>query len=268
MTKKSTLVVAADAYSFSDRAKSADDYVIPIGEETVFARHLGEMGSTPHPIDGLTAPQPAAPSLRVHRVAGPQRAQDLIHPFPDTVRSPPSTRTSRPPAPRGARIRTLCRESSGKTTLLDLAHSATSQSLRWHASDFFSVVHQALPRHRRNLEDTISALTGRAGTVFFDEFHVHDVADSIYLDRALAWWLSHGVRVISTSNYAPGNLLPNPLLHHAAEPLIERIHENIDLMDLDEGIDHRFHSQKRSGGFSNGAWCPAIPHPLHTTSSR
>ena len=82
-------------------------------------------------------------------------------------------------------------------------------------------------------------MRSRASAVFFDEFYVHDVADAIYLHRALTWWCSHRVRVVATSNYVPDELLPNPLLHAAAEPVIDLIRSRFAVIDLDEGIDHR-----------------------------
>lgn len=44
VTKKSALVVAADTCSFSGKAKKAREYGIPLVNEAVFARLLGEMG--------------------------------------------------------------------------------------------------------------------------------------------------------------------------------------------------------------------------------
>ncbi|WP_163377273.1 AFG1/ZapE family ATPase [Dietzia sp. Alg238-R159] len=155
---------------------------------------------------------------------------------------------------------------SGKTTLLNAVHLGSPTSVRWHCAEFFRAVHDQLPTHGRDLDATVKALTGRAGAVFFDEFHVHDVADAIYLHRALRWWCSHQVRVVATSNYAPEGLLPNPLLHHAAEPVIEHIRARFLVVDLDEGIDHRDAATIREDGFTSGQWLPPVPHEPPTTS--
>lgn len=149
---------------------------------------------------------------------------------------------------------------SGKTMLLDAAHATRARSVRWHCAEFFRAVHAELPRHRRSVEATIAALTGRARAVFFDEFHLHDVADAIYLDRALAWWAAHRVRVVATSNYPPDELLPNPLLHHAAEPVIERIIASFEVLELDEGVDHRRYTPAAEKGFASGVWLPLVAH--------
>lgn len=154
---------------------------------------------------------------------------------------------------------------SGKTTLLNSVHVATPGSVRWHSAEFFRLIHSGLPSHGRSVEATVGALTGRAGAVFFDEFHVHDVADAIYLHRALAWWGAHRVRVVSTSNYAPEELLPNPLLHAAAEPVIDVIRSRFVVIDLDEGIDHRC-SAPAGQGFASGAWLPPAVHEARTTT--
>ncbi|MDV7999988.1 cell division protein ZapE [Rhodococcus sp. IEGM 1408] len=155
---------------------------------------------------------------------------------------------------------------SGKTTLLDSAHSEAPESVRWHCAEFFRAVHAELPGHGRDLETTVRALTGRARAVFFDEFHVHDVADAIYLHRALTWWCAHRVRVIATSNYVPEELLPNSLLHAAAEPVISLIRSRFAVIDLDEGIDHRATATGSEKGFTAGGWLPPLSHKPSTSS--
>lgn len=154
---------------------------------------------------------------------------------------------------------------TGKTTLLDAAHARNARSVRWHCAEFFRAVHSELPHHGRSMEATIASLTGRARAVFFDEFHVHDVADAIYLDCALQWWAGHRVRVVATSNYPPAELLPNPLLHQAAEPVIARINAAFRVVELDEGVDHRQGARHGcgvpgNGGFASGAWLPVVSH--------
>ncbi|MBB1052823.1 AFG1/ZapE family ATPase [Dietzia sp. B44] len=149
---------------------------------------------------------------------------------------------------------------SGKTTVLDLVHGAAPTSVRWHCAEFFRAVHAELPRHGRDLDTTVRALTGPASAVFFDEFHVHDVADAIYLHRALTWWSSHRVRVVATSKYVPDELLPNPLLHAAAEPVIDLIRSRFAVIDLDEGIDHRIAATSSEHGFTAGRWLPPMSH--------
>lgn len=144
---------------------------------------------------------------------------------------------------------------SGKTTLLDAAHATSPRSVRWHCAEFFRAVHAGLPRHRRSVEATVAALTGRARAVYFDEFHLHDVADAIYLDTAMRWWAAHRVRVVATSNYPPTVLLPNPLLHHATEPVIARIGSDFEVLEGDDGVDHR-RSPTSGIGFAPGARRP------------
>lgn len=155
---------------------------------------------------------------------------------------------------------------SGKTTLLDSVHRDVPKSVRWHCAEFFRAVHAELPRYGRDLDTTVRALTGRASAVFFDEFHVHDVADAIYLHRALAWWCSHRVRVVATSNYVPDELLPNPLLHAAAEPVVDLIRSRFEVIDLDEGTDHRAAATGSEHGFTAGRWRPPMSHEVATAS--
>lgn len=155
---------------------------------------------------------------------------------------------------------------SGKTTLLDAVKKATARSARWHCAEFFRAIHDGLPGHGRDLDATVKALTGKADVVFFDEFHVHDVADAIYLHRALKCWSSRQVRVVATSNYRPEGLLPNPLLHEAAEPAITHLRSNFEVVDLDEGIDHRAAATACGDGFASGKWLPPVSHEPATAS--
>jgi len=155
---------------------------------------------------------------------------------------------------------------TGKTTVLNAAHASRTRSTRWHCAEFFRAVHDGLPVHGRDLDTTVKSLTGRSEAVFFDEFHLHDVADAIYLHRALRWWDSHEVRVVVTSNYQPEGLLPNPLLHHAAEPVIAQIREHFEVIDLDEGVDFRRANGAAKGGFSAGGWLPVVRHAPATAS--
>lgn len=148
----------------------------------------------------------------------------------------------------------------GKTTLLDAALIGRPGSVRWHCAEFFRAIHDELPRHGRSVDSTVRALTGRVRFVFFDEFHFHDVADAIYLQHALRWWDSHRVRVVATSNYVPEQLLPNPILHHAAEPIIAHIRSHFEVVELDEGVDYRDAGASSSGGFASGRWLPIAPH--------
>ena len=144
---------------------------------------------------------------------------------------------------------------SGKTTLLDAVHAVDQSSLRWHCAEFFRALHAEIPAHDHSLPATFAALTGGAGLICFDEFHIHDVADAIYIDRALRWWTDRGTRVVATSNYHPSDLLPNPLLHSAAEPVIDQIKRNFAVCALDDGVDHRSeHHLTPADGFAAGTW--------------
>ncbi|WP_333619631.1 AFG1/ZapE family ATPase [Dietzia sp.] len=112
---------------------------------------------------------------------------------------------------------------SGKTTLLDAVHAANPGSVRKHFGAFYRELHAALPGVGRSVPRAVAELTERARLVCFDELHLHDVADSLYLAAALDHWEDAEVRVVATSNYRPAELLPNPLLHDAALPVIRRI---------------------------------------------
>jgi predicted ATPase len=54
--------------------------------------------------------------------------------------------------------------------------------------------------------------------LFFDELHIHDSGDARLLTRLLYHVFTRKLTVLATSNYAPDNLLPNPVWHHIFEP--------------------------------------------------
>lgn len=156
----------------------------------------------------------------------------------------------------------------GKSLLADLYYESvpTKRKRRFHFHDFFRDLQSEIFGTRRPIEETIRSMIGSARVVFFDEFHVHDVADAVYLTKTLEALLASKVLVIATSNYAPEDLMPNPMFHHRFEPAIALITSRFEIISFGEGVDYRRVGTAQSRtGFGTGEWW-ITPEALPTES--
>ncbi|PRZ05755.1 cell division protein ZapE [Isoptericola sp. CG 20/1183] len=129
----------------------------------------------------------------------------------------------------------------GKTWLLDRFHAAAGGP-RFHFHEFYRALHAevwARTGRKDAMARAVDALLGDARTLCFDELHLHDSGDTMLLTRALRTLRARGVTVVATSNYPPHGLLPSPLFHHLAEPLIELIEGSLTVVEVAGTTDFR-----------------------------
>ncbi|OZF38374.1 cell division protein ZapE [Rhodococcus sp. 14-2483-1-1] len=147
----------------------------------------------------------------------------------------------------------------GKTWLLDtyFENIDVTAKKRVHFHSFFRDLHAAY--FRRNfsidaaIDDILSTESSPASLLCFDEFHVHDIGDARLITRMLDALFARGVVLVVTSNYAPDELLPNPLYHPTFLPTIEKLKEELDVVCVDGPVDYR--SGGASGSrFASGSW--------------
>ncbi|MDZ7930765.1 MAG: cell division protein ZapE [Rhodococcus sp. (in: high G+C Gram-positive bacteria)] len=149
----------------------------------------------------------------------------------------------------------------GKTWLLDayFAGAASTAKKRVHFHAFFRDLHAAYFRHRFSIDAAIDDIlstddTGlQAELLCFDEFHVHDIGDARLITRMLDALFARGVALVVTSNYAPDDLLPNPLFHPTFVPTIEKLKKNLDVVCVDGPVDYRAVGTSGSR-FASGSW--------------
>lgn len=157
----------------------------------------------------------------------------------------------------------------GKSWLADaFFHAApTRAKRRVHFHGFLEELHRAIFARRaaastvagegEPASDVVSAAIGDAiGDVrllVFDEFHVHDPGDARLLTLVLHHLLAREVAVVATSNYAPEELLPNPVWHAMFEPGIALLRTHLEIVRLDGPRDYRAITRSRDG-FAAGAW--------------
>lgn len=138
---------------------------------------------------------------------------------------------------------------------------------RVHFHGFLDSLHRSIHRRRDEenaVERALDDIVGNSRVLFFDEFHVHDSGDARLLTRLLEHVLRQDLVVLTTSNYAPDDLLPNPIWHHLFEPGIALITQHMETFELTGPIDYRAVATDHSQGFAAGGWTETPPGPMPT----
>ncbi|MFJ9947420.1 cell division protein ZapE [Kitasatospora sp. NPDC091207] len=82
-------------------------------------------------------------------------------------------------------------------------------------------------------------MLGDCRLLVFDEFHAHDAGDAMLVARLFGTLLERRITLVTTSNYPPAGLMPNPLHHHLFEPTIRLIEERMDVLNVSGAVDFR-----------------------------
>ena len=157
----------------------------------------------------------------------------------------------------------------GKTWLLDtyFAGVGIETKKRVHFHSFFRDLHAAYFRRNFSIDaaivDILSTGSGPASLLCFDEFHVHDIGDARLITRMLDALFARGVVLVVTSNYAPDELLSNPLFHQTFVPTIEKLKRNLEVIRVDGPVDYRSAATSQSR-FASGTWTLALHAGGHT----
>jgi len=150
----------------------------------------------------------------------------------------------------------------GKTWLLDAFCEAVplAEKRRLHFHDFFRELHartfegygQKGFAQQSAFAAGLDALLGDARLLCFDEFHVNGPADAAFVTRLLREVEERGTVLVATSNYAPHELLPDPMFHHLFEAGIELITTRLQVAALDGTLDYRSTRPRGTAGFASG----------------
>jgi len=144
----------------------------------------------------------------------------------------------------------------GKTVMAEtyLATLTGHEVRRFHFHGFFRALQRELFGTGAGLVAAIDALVGSAEALLFDEFHVHDVADAVYLTAVLRRLRERRVLLLATSNAAPADLYPDPLHHHRFLPAIAHIETELEVVPVGDGLDYRTVAAAPAAGFAAGMW--------------
>ena len=132
----------------------------------------------------------------------------------------------------------------GKSFLMDAFYGAckTRRKTRVHFHGFMRSVHEELRTLKHEADPLVAVaerLAERYRLICFDEFHVSDIADAMILGRLLSHCFDNGIVFVMTSNYAPDTLYPEGLQRQNFLPTIALIKENMDVVEVDSGVDYR-----------------------------
>ncbi len=135
----------------------------------------------------------------------------------------------------------------GKSWLMDSFYrQLPGRKRRIHFHDFFRQLHRGVHASAGRpeadgtaIQRSVDALLSGVDILCFDEFHVHDVGDGMFIAKLLRTAAQRRVPLVVTSNYPPDKLLPNPLWHDHFVPTIGVIKEMMDIMEIDGDTDFR-----------------------------
>jgi cell division protein ZapE len=140
----------------------------------------------------------------------------------------------------------------GKTMLMDLFFSAVpfAQKRRVHFHEFMDEVHTAIAAFRKSAKgkaddaDPVEAVVKpilRSGLrlLCLDEFHVHDIANAMLLDRLFGKLFAGGVTLVATSNVPPDGLYKDGLNRQLFLPFIALLKAKTVVAALPSAQDYR-----------------------------
>ena len=147
----------------------------------------------------------------------------------------------------------------GKSFLLDAFFDGLpiEEKKRVHFHDFFRELHQRLfelSGSDRGMDDALDEMLQDCKLLCFDEFHLHDIGDAMLISRVFKAIFSRDCLLLTTSNYAPEGLLPNPLYHERFLPTIRLIEAHMDVVAIAGDIDYRSLANEGSDSFGLGAF--------------
>ncbi|MEO5934501.1 MAG: cell division protein ZapE [Duganella sp.] len=132
----------------------------------------------------------------------------------------------------------------GKSFLMDSFYSVVPlvRKTRLHFHEFMRGVHRQLDELTgvaNPLDEVAKRIAKKYRLICFDEFHISDVADAMIMYNLLKALFDNGVSFIMTSNYDPKLLYPDGLHRDRILPTIELLYEELDVMNIDAGVDYR-----------------------------
>ncbi len=145
----------------------------------------------------------------------------------------------------------------GKSFLMDSFFNCApvARKRRIHFHRYMQEIHHALNRHQGE-EDPLRIIAREIARdtrlLCIDEFHVTDITDAMLMRRLLEGLFEHGVVLVTTSNQHPDELYQHGLQRSQFLPAIELIKQNLEVINVDQGIDYRLRELERAGVYHTG----------------
>ena len=146
----------------------------------------------------------------------------------------------------------------GKTMLMDCFYESlpSPRRERTHFYRFMRQVHaelRTITGRTEPLETVAQRLARKARVICLDEFFVADIADAMILAGLLAGLFRRGVTLVATSNMPPDDLYKDGLQRERFLPAIGSIHEHMDVVHLDGGVDYRLRQLEQAPTYLDSA---------------
>ena len=169
----------------------------------------------------------------------------------------------RPPIPRGVYL--WGGVGRGKSLLMDCFFAAVPvrRKTRVHFHEFMRGVHRELEAVKgavNPLDEVGYRIARRFRLICFDEFHVSDIADAMILYRLLQRLFDLRVGFVMTSNYPPDELYPEGLHRDRVLPAIELLKSQLDVLQVDGGVDYRLRAREKIAVYFVGTGGAAEGH--------
>ena len=145
----------------------------------------------------------------------------------------------------------------GKSFLMDSFFNCApvARKRRIHFHRFMQEIHHALNRHQGE-EDPLRIIAREIARdtrlLCLDEFHVTDITDAMLMRRLLEGLFENAVVLVTTSNQHPDELYAHGLQRSQFLPAIELIKQNLEVINVDQGIDYRLRELERAGVYHTG----------------
>ena len=142
----------------------------------------------------------------------------------------------------------------GKTFIMDIFFESVSirKKTRVHFVHFMQSMHYLLKKHSGKKNPIIivaQEIARKYQLICFDEFFVEDIADAMVLGNVFKELFELGVVLVATSNIQPQRLYANGLQRELFVPTIDILIKNVNVLNLDSGIDYRFTKNNRYANY-------------------
>lgn len=153
----------------------------------------------------------------------------------------------------------------GKSFLMDAFYECAplAEKRRQHFHRFMQEIHHRM-RELQGQEDPLVLiardLARRMRLLCLDEFQVTDITDAMLMRRLLESLFEQGLVLVTTSNLEPDQLYLHGLQREQFVPAIGLIKQNMEVVNVDAGIDYRLRALEQAGVYHSPLGADAEAH--------